>query len=207
MTVKPCRKCGAQDRTKAGRCGPCNRENGRKWYEANTERKAESARQWREDNPEKHAENGREWYKANTDKHLENTRKWQRANPDKVADNRRNWYETNTERAVENARNWQKANPEKVKVIRHNRRAKVKGNGGTLSKGIVNRLMRLQKGNCACGCGANLKKTGHHLDHIMPIARGGTNTDDNIQLLTPKCNRRKSAKDPIEWARENGKLI
>jgi 5-methylcytosine-specific restriction endonuclease McrA len=63
----------------------------------------------------------------------------------------------------------------------------------------------LQKSKCAC-CGKSLKHS-YHLDHIMPIALGGTNTDDNVQLLTPSCNLRKSAKHPDDWARENGRLL
>jgi len=206
--VKPCRKCGAQDRYNAdGRCRPCNRKNVRNWRETNPEKNAQNGRNWREANPGKNAEKARKWREANPERAVELGRKYRKANPEKVNENARKWQKANPEKAAEIRRNWKKANPESVRLITHNRRAKVKGNGGTLSKGIVKRLMTLQKGNCACGCGASLKETGYHLDHIMPIALGGLNDDANVQLLTPSCNLRKGAKHPDDWARDLGKLI
>ena len=37
------------------------------------------------------------------------------------------------------------------------------------------------------------------LDHIIPIARGGTSTPDNLQLLCRRCNIRKSDHAPDEY--------
>lgn len=40
-------------------------------------------------------------------------------------------------------------------------------------------------------CGANEKL---EFDHIIPVAKGGSNTERNIQLLCERCNRQKGAK-------------
>jgi 5-methylcytosine-specific restriction endonuclease McrA len=48
------------------------------------------------------------------------------------------------------------------------------------------------QGRCAkCGCRDRLE-----FDHIVPISRGGANTERNIELLCELCNRGKS--DRIE---------
>jgi 5-methylcytosine-specific restriction endonuclease McrA len=205
--VKPCVKCGVQDRYVDGACRPCKRERNAQWAKDNPEKHTQRVIRWQKTNHDKHTENVRKWREANSQKVADASRKWREANPEKEAANKLKWRKANLERDAESSRNWRKANPDKCKVIKQNRRAKKKGNGGKLSKNIAQLLLILQKGRCACGCGASLKTTGYHMDHIMPIALGGTNTDNNIQLLTAKCNLRKSAKHPDDWARENGRLI
>ena len=47
-----------------------------------------------------------------------------------------------------------------------------------------------QGGRCA-GCGRDLRVVGYHVDHVVPLARGGLNVVGNLQLLCPGCNLRK----------------
>jgi len=98
---------------------------------------------------------------------------------------------------------WRADNKDKVRAIKVNRDRRLAT--GKLSTNIVSKLMKLQRGCCAC-CGASLAD-GYHLDHIMPIAKGGQNSDDNVQLLTPTCNLKKKDLDPITWAQKNGRLL
>jgi len=50
-------------------------------------------------------------------------------------------------------------------------------------------VWRRDNGKCVeCGSKEKLE-----YDHIIPVSKGGSNTDRNIQLLCEKCNRKKSA--------------
>ncbi|SDA57389.1 HNH endonuclease [Methanobrevibacter millerae] len=40
-------------------------------------------------------------------------------------------------------------------------------------------------------CGASKEETSLEIDHIVPVARGGTNDIDNLQTLCRECNRMK----------------
>ena len=51
-------------------------------------------------------------------------------------------------------------------------------------------VWRRDGGKCV-KCGTNEKL---EFDHIIPISKGGSNTERNIQLLCEKCNREKSDK-------------
>ena len=50
-------------------------------------------------------------------------------------------------------------------------------------------------------CGATNKETTLHVDHIKPVAKGGTNDINNLQTLCEKCNL---SKHTDEWV--GGKL-
>ena len=41
--------------------------------------------------------------------------------------------------------------------------------------------------NC-CGCDCKVEAKGFHLDHIKPLASGGTDDDQNVQVLCKDCH-------------------
>lgn len=105
-------------------------------------------------------------------------------------------------KANESLRKYRAENPEKAREWHLNRLRKKKGR---IEYGSLPKLFKLQKGKCAI-CTVVLP-SNYHVDHIMPIAKGGLNEKYNIQLLCPTCNVRKSAKDPIKYAQERGMLL
>lgn len=100
---------------------------------------------------------------------------------------------------------YESKNPSYQRIKCHNRRARIRANG-MLSVGIARRLYELQRGKCACGCKQPLG-VDYHLDHVLPLALGGPNTDDNMQLLRSTCNQQKHAKHPVDFMQERGFLI
>ena len=67
------------------------------------------------------------------------------------------------------------------------------------SKNIKELLYKRQGGRCAGPCGPG--EEGRQLDidlfevdHVVPRSKGGTDTDENLQLLCSTCNRRKGSR-------------
>lgn len=147
------------------------------------------AAEYRAAHPWKVVECNARYYAANVEKMLARNAKWAAANRDKVR---------------EKDAKWRAANPGIWRVYWNNRRAKL--SGGQLSPDIAERLHKLQRGKCACGCKQPLGNDFHR-DHIMPVALGGSNTDDNIQLLRKTCNLQKHAKHPIDFMQSKGFLL
>lgn len=105
---------------------------------------------------------------------------------------------------------WIEENPERrLEIARHStslRRArKLKAEGSHTPKQSA-ALFRLQGEKCA-NCRIKLTRKNRHLDHIHPLSKGGSNDVRNLQWLCVPCNCTKSAKDPLKWAAENGRLL
>ncbi len=99
-------------------------------------------------------------------------------------------------------RRYRQTNPDKVKEFSQRRKGRKLGK---LPRGTVPKIRSLQRDKCAI-CFSALKGHGH-IDHIMPLARGGTHTPDNLQILCATCNLTKADKDPIAHLHSMGRLI
>lgn len=113
------------------------------------------------------------------------------------------WIARNPELNRQVKREWSRANPEKIrekhrrrdfeknKAYTRNYRAKKRGNGGTHTPADLSRLLVDQAGRCVY-CAEPLRD--YEVDHRTPVARGGSNGPENLQLLCVWCNRSKGAK-------------
>lgn len=164
--------------------------------------------EWRKNNPEKtkaikakvrsnpdfverERAKHREWLKLNSERML-TYRKERRGNP--------------VMREKENTAHsaWMKKHPGKRSLYERKRKAIKLGAEGMHTEEDIRRLYFLQKGKCVV-CKIKLNK--YHVDHIMPLALGGSNAAGNIQLLCPACNMSKHSKHPIDFMQSRGFLL
>ena len=76
------------------------------------------------------------------------------------------------------------------KICSHNRRAYIKGNGGTMTAQDWNDILDQAGHKCLkCGNTENLS-----LDHIIPVTKGGRNDKNNTQVLCMPCNSSKGTR-------------
>ena len=132
---------------------------------------------------------------------------WRIANPEKSRGSSLQWKEENLDYVRASYSNWQKNNKKRRSATQALRRARKVGSGDSYSASDVERLYEQQKGRCAHSWCKKKLNGKYHVDHRTPLFRGGSNGPKNIQLLCPRCNLKKSAKDPIKWANENWLLL
>lgn len=220
MRTIPCKKCGSLEFYAHGGCKPCAKKRASEWYKNNTEIVKNRAYEWGIKNPEKMAKCRANWLLRNIEKAKKDSAEWKRANPDKVRKAVKKYADRNTEKISKKSAEYHAANKEEInarhrkycrdnphlfRIYAQNRIARKKMSSGVLSVNLAEKLFKLQNGKCAC-CGLPLGEE-YHLDHIMPLALGGTNEDWNIQLLKAECNLSKHAKHPIDFMQSKGFLL
>lgn len=143
------------------------------------------------------------WAKANPERHQENRRVGAKRRAGK--DRERRMQPSFKAKRQAYMAVYYRLHSDKFKARARDRKAVVRGGSGRVRPGRVKELMRLQRGRCAV-CRVALAKSGVHVDHVMPLHRGGEHEGANLQLLCPTCNRAKSAKHPVDFMRERGFL-
>lgn len=96
------------------------------------------------------------------------------------------------------AREWSLANPDRRRAISHNYSSKRRvweTESGRVEPKDWERTVRRYGGKCAyCGVGGPL-----HMDHVVPLSRGGSHTIGNVVPACPPCNLSKGGKFITEW--------
>jgi len=187
FTGAPCKYGHVAERHAANSCCvECNQENYRLWSKNNPGRERERSRKKRASDPKKY----REYHKClrlkNREKENERNRKWHALNKQKVSLRKKAWRMGNPEKAalLDRAKDARRRSFKKQAFGSHN------------AKDILDLLLK-QRNECA-GCRVSLA-SGYHVDHIVPLSRGGGNGIENIQCLCPPCNLSKGALTMEEW--------
>jgi 5-methylcytosine-specific restriction endonuclease McrA len=205
-------------RTANGSCLECEAARGLAWHRANPVRSKESYKKYRVRHIEKVRAGYRAYREANRDLVLVRQAAWREGNRDKSRAASARWRANNLERAEGNTKKWRRenkkwirkyskeyreANPGIIKKCGHNRRARLMNAEGEFTAADIARITEKQRGRCAY-CKKKKKLT---VDHIVPLAKGGSNWPSNLQMTCRPCNSRKSARDPIAFAKELGMLL
>lgn len=193
-----CKNCELTYRTN-------NKENKRlvdkKYREQNKESLAKSKSEYHKKNKERDNARWYKWYEANAEKFKnyikeytaknkehkkEYDKKYRKENFDKIYARQKIWISEN----IDHARMYKRAATNK-------RRSLFLNAEGFYTTKDIEEIYNSQDGKCYyCK-----KDVGHkfHIDHYVPLSKGGTNNPDNLVISCPSCNLRKSNKMPEDF--------
>jgi 5-methylcytosine-specific restriction endonuclease McrA len=160
-------------------------------------RRAKSAAQYAANREEQLAKH-REYYRANAERIKLAVREYNAANLDAKRDRDSAYREKNRGRINATNRAWKAANPEHVRALVARYEARRRAATGRITAKDVRAQYETQRGTCFY-CQRSLAHAQFHVDHFVPLSKGGTNEPENIVLACPRCNLSKHDKLPHEF--------
>ncbi len=217
MIVKECKQCKKEKDVslfynsklgKFGVRGECKKCYALRYYK--DEKRLKYSRKWRRDNKDKLRPGVLLYRSKNKNKISETSKKWGELHKKERKIWKREWYLTNIDRIklynkkyhadpdnrkmiAERKRKYYRNNTEyrlKKRIYGQNYHKRVKNvSDGSVTYIFIKELFNKQKGRCAITDKSLLD--GFHIDHIIPISKGGLHISKNIQLLLPTVNLQK----------------
>lgn len=192
------------------------RERSRRYYAENREKARASTRRWEEANPDKRRESSQRWYHANRERALEKRREYHQNNREKIRQRKQAWYALNRERKLAKSKQWREANRERIHEMRkrwiavNTFRQRDQHRRRNIRLAEVEqdftpedlRILRDYFEDRCLTCGCELNGKGQ-LDHWIPLMLGGATVRTNLVLLCKSCNLSKGAKLPDDFLSRN----
>ena len=181
--------------------------------EEQRKRRAEINKRYRLKNKEKIAEIGKTYYTKNKETILEKAMIYRSENKERRSAVQKKYNDNNKGKIKKIDRDYRAKNSDKIKQkqkeyrsteyakenkridCRRRRALKKTTADGTITKESLDTLLHSQDNKCYhCGCELDNTK---HLDHFIPISKGGVHSINNVVWSCPSCNLKKSATVPL----------
>lgn len=171
----------------------------RQWFENHPGYRQEYDRDYCLRHKEKRRAYSSQYHSDHRETERTKSRQYRIDNIDRVKEYQSSYTRTERGRAIHLAKN-------------HKRRALKKESGGSYTPEQIQDQLKRQRYRCyyaACGHAKFQKKDGryiYHVDHVVPLSKGGSNGIENIVCACPECNMKKHNKLPSEWP-DGGRLL
>lgn len=194
-------KCGTYSgyrlhaKRKERKCEPCalaGKERNHQIYLSKREEISARGKEYRERNREQVLERKKRYYRENKDKVRAGIKDWEARNLDKVREYSRNWYAANLE----------KARADSLRTVQRRNARKRQTRTEIYTEKQVLELYGSDCNICLEPIDLNASRSprfpnwqrGLHIDHLIPLSKGGTDTLDNVRPTHALCNLKKAAK-------------
>jgi 5-methylcytosine-specific restriction endonuclease McrA len=153
---------------------------------------------YREINRERICADLRQRYAADKSYYNQRAKRWRERNADYKKQSDRRYYLENTERVKSVVRGRYKTHKHLWTIYTENRIARKKGARGSFTADQWQAKLIYFGYRCSL-CHSSLENQEIHLEHRIPLSRGGSNWIANIAPACRRCNLRKSTKTEKEF--------
>ena len=181
--MRTCSKCGEtkplttgfhrESHGYRGVCRDCRNSQRRARHAANPEpiRERDRARQ---------VEKNKSYYAANVERERERAAAWKRRNRERARETHAAWVERN-----------------RAKVCEYSAARRALRKGATV-EGVDRMAVYERDGGCCHVCGKKRPSDDWHLDHLLPLTKGGDHSMANVAVACPSCNVRRYNNGPAQ---------
>lgn len=164
-------------------CKSCIKINSHNYHKTHKDLCKERLNKWRNQNREYVRERDKNYRQEHLEQEKAKDKKYRDSHKEKIAEKGRKYRETHKDYFYNKAR--------------ERKNNQLKRSDGTIT--LDTELKILEAQNYLCDyCGDDISKK-KHLDHILPLDKGGLHTITNIHFTCSSCNLSKGAKLEEEW--------
>ena len=218
--TKVCTKCGAvlpatleffyirRDQGALNtQCKECRRRKTREYVAAHRDEWNARSRRYYAEHHDERIEYGKHYREENAGVLAKRKRADYLAHQAKRNEAVQRWCEQHRERRREIANDWRRRHPEVGRITAARRYAHKLGAQGLHTMEDVAAQYKRQKGRCYWGIRPECRDRklrlpdDWHVDHVIPLALGGSDGPENIVIACRECNQSKNARHPMEYGR------
>ena len=171
---------------------PARQEASKKYRSQNKEQVSASKIAWAKNNPDKVRAIQARYRENNKEKVEKRRRDYLERNAKRIAEREKQYRENNKELVRARQKSWRLRNPEAFKQYNNLRRARRLANKTyKVTKKEIAKLLSMPCFYCG--------QKSEHIDHRLPISRGGSHSIGNIVGACASCNQSKHNKTVMEW--------
>ena len=186
--------CRAHKDGLASRCRPCSATEYKRWRAQNVEKIQEANRTWKAANRDRVKVYMKRWWAEHPEakaKQQGQVRAWMAEHREEqnAKIKARYWVDLEAQRARNRARHAK--DPSRGHERNHVRKARMLA---AYVEPVSFAMVRERDGGLCGICGLPVERSEESLDHVLPLAAGGTHESANVQLAHLLCNLRKGAR-------------
>lgn len=195
-----------RDRTKrdglTSRCIECSRAASSAWYRENRTRALAEAAARHAANPQMNRAAVAKYVATHPERRKAAGRRYYEKNKEKVKAAAKAAGQANPEERRARSRAYNKAHPDQRRAASIARRARKMGGriGDRKSYNAFVKWVRTARSIACYWCRKRTTPRQRHIDHVIPLIKGGVDVLANVCVACRACNQRKSAKLPEDFA-------